>query len=208
MHVETKLQNAYRHASRTLAFVDESFNLERGRAFYILAAAVVESADLDETRHALLAFYGGMTLHASPMFAGGEIQSLRKAIDVVAVQHDGLDVVVQRQMAPDDKNGLRARASCLATLIEKIYKDFECRLFVLDSNSGQARNEADLQGAANLRHAGRISRDTNVIHTSPRLEPLLGMPDVVAWAYRQEFTGRSTKWFEPLREQAQVSFVS
>lgn len=58
------------------------------------------------------------------------------------------------------------------------------------------------------RHSRRLSRETKVIHTYPRLEPLLGMPDVVAWAYRQEFTGRSTAWFDPLREQAQVSFVA
>jgi hypothetical protein len=34
------------------------------------------------------------------------------------------------------------------------------------------------------------------------------MPNIAAAAYRQEFTGRSRAWFDPLREQAQVSFVT
>jgi len=93
-----------------IAFIDESFNLERGRSYYILAIAVVEVEDLKETRHALEQFYGGQSVHASPMFANGEFHSLLQAVNLVAALHDGLDIVVQRQIDPHDKDGLTARA--------------------------------------------------------------------------------------------------
>jgi hypothetical protein len=156
----------------------------------------------------MLSFYGGNTIHASPMFAKGEMRSLRQAVDLVAVQHDGLDIVVQRQIQPDDINGRIARASCLRLILTKLHDEFACRLFVLDASYSGAGNAADLATTSNLRHTGLLARETQVIHTYPRLEPLLSMPDVAACAYRQEFTGRSTRWFEPLREQTQVSFLA
>ncbi|MBK5237495.1 MAG: hypothetical protein JJE28_00085 [Actinomycetales bacterium] len=191
-----------------VAFVDESFNLEHGRSYYILAAAIVEATDLNETRRALVDFYGGQSLHASPMFANGEVHSLRKSIDLIAIQHDGLDIVVQRQIDPGDIDGQIARASCLKLILKKLHNEFGCRLFVLDASYSGAGNAANLETSSQLRHEGLLRRETQVIHTYPRLEPLLGMPDVTAWAYRQEFTGRSTTWLEPLRAQAQVYFVS
>jgi hypothetical protein len=156
----------------------------------------------------MLSFYGGNTIHASPMFAKGEMRSLRQAVDLVAVQHDGLDIVVQRQIQPDDINGRIARASCLRLILTKLHDEFACRLFVLDASYSGAGNAADLATTSNLQHTGLQARETEVIHTYPPLEPLLGMPEVAAWAYRQEFAGRSTRWFEPLREQTQVWFLA
>jgi hypothetical protein len=185
-----------------VAFIDESFNLEQGRSYYILATATVETNDLKETRHALEQFYGGQSLHASPMFANGEFHSLLQAVNLVAAQHDGLDIVVQRQIDPRDKDRLIAQALCLASALEKLQDEFGCRLFVLDSSNSRVANTGDLDLASRLRQSGRIRRETQVIHTYPRLEPLLGMPDIAAAAYRPEFTDRSRAGVDPLREQA------
>jgi hypothetical protein len=208
MRTPRELEALYRGSTGMVAFIDESFNLERGLSYYILAIAVIEVEDLTETRGTLEGFYGGQSLHASPMFANGEFHSLRQAVTLVAAQHDGLDIVVQRQIDPRDKDGLTARALCLGFALEKLQDEFGCRLFVLDSSNSRVANTRDLDLASRLRQSSRIRRETQVIHTYPRLEPLLGMPDVAAWAYRQEFTGRSSAWFDPLREQALVSFVN
>jgi hypothetical protein len=207
MRTPKDLQSLYRGTSGAVAFIDESFDLDPEHSFYILAAAIVDSADLGATRESLLSFYGGNSIHASPMFARGEVQSLRQAIDLVAVQHDGLDIVIQRQIDPGDIDGRIARASCVKLILAKLHDEFGCLLFVLDASYSGAGNAADLATTSQLRHTGLLSRETQVIHTYPRLEPLLGMPDVAAWAFRQEFTGRSTAWFDPLREQTQVSFL-
>jgi hypothetical protein len=208
MRTAKDLQAFYRGASGPVAFIDESFDLDQSHSFYILAAATVDSVDLVETRQTLISFYGGSALHASPMFASGEVHSLRRGIDLVAVQHDGLDIVVQRKIDPWDKDGRVARASCLKIVMQKLQAEFGCRYFILDSSNSRVTNASDLEDATLLRQSGFLRRETQVIHTFPRLEPLLGMPDVAAWAYRQEFTGRSTAWFDPLREQAQVTFVT
>lgn len=208
MRTEQNLQSVYRRTSGAVAFIDESFDLTQVHSFYLLAAAIIDSADLMVTRQDLLTFYNGTALHASPMFANGEVHSLRQGIDLVAEQHDGLDIVIQEMIDPRDTDGSVARASCLALMMRKLHADFGCELFVLDSSNSRIANAADRETASRLRQSGRLSRETQVIHTYPRLEPLLGMPDVAAWAYRQEFTGRSTTWFEPLRAQTQVSFVT
>jgi hypothetical protein len=155
-----------------------------------------------------LAFSGNESFHASPMFSRGEISSLRDAVDLVAIEQDGLDIVVHERICRHDVNGLIARITCLVRLLRKLHNEFDCKLFVLDANFSSATNDADQRVASSLRHSSRLRRETKVIHTCPRLEPLLGMPDVAAWAYRQEFIGRSTAWFDPLREQAQVSFIT
>lgn len=208
MRVETNLKLVYRHAIGRVAFIDESFDVEGGQTFYILAAAIVDTSDLSSTRRSLLAFYGNEPFHASPMFSRGEIRSLRDAVTLIAIEHDGLDIVVQEKICRHDVNGLIARTTCLERLLVKLHEEFDCELFVLDANFSSAINDADQRMASSLRRSRRLSRETKVIHTYPRLEPLLGMPDVAAWAYRQEFTGRSRAWFDPLREQAQVSFVA
>jgi hypothetical protein len=202
MRTPRELEALYRGSTGMVAFIDESFNLEQGRSYYILATATVETNDLKETRHALEQFYGGQSLHASPMFANGEFHSLLKAVNLVAAQHDGLDIVVQRQIDPRDKDRLIAQALCLASALEKLQDEFGCRLFVLDSSNSRVANTGDLDLASRLRQSGRIRRETQVIHTYPRLEPLLGMPDIAAAAYRPEFTDRSRAGVDPLREQA------
>jgi hypothetical protein len=202
MRTPRELEALYRGSTGMVAFIDESFNLEQGRSYYILATATVETNDLKETRHALEQFYGGQSLHASPMFANGEFHSLLQAVNLVAAQHDGLDIVVQRQIDPRDKDRLIAQALCLASALEKLQDEFGCRLFVLDSSNSRVANTGDLDLASRLRQSGRIRRETQVIHTYPRLEPLLGMPDIAAAAYRPEFTDRSRAGVDPLREQA------
>jgi hypothetical protein len=87
-------------------------------------SSIVDAADLGGTRHAILSSYGGNTIHASPMFAMGEMRSLRQAVDLVAVQHDGLDILVHRQIQPDDIDGRIARASCFKLILTKTHDEF------------------------------------------------------------------------------------
>jgi len=53
----------------------------------------------------------------------------------------------------------------------------------------------------------QVNEATVAIYTYPRIEPLLGRPDVLAWTYRQEYTGRDPTWFDALRDQAQVHLL-
>jgi len=76
MRTAQDLRSVYRRTSGAVAFIDESFDLAQAHSFYLLAAAIVDSSDLINTREELLTFYGGRAFHASPMFACGEVHSL------------------------------------------------------------------------------------------------------------------------------------
>ncbi|RFA15338.1 hypothetical protein B7R21_04805 [Subtercola boreus] len=191
-----------------MAFVDESYETRGLDTFYVIGVAVVNHEETAPTRVKLGSFYGGQALHAAPMFANREIASLRQATELVAQQNDGLDVVV---CAPIEPAGGRdsARQRCLVAAVTKVQRDFGSLLFVIDSLGTPTENQVDQHSFRDLRRrplAG-IDRDTVAVHCRPSEEILLGLPDVLAWAYRQLHVGRDAGWFEPLRQYCDVTML-
>lgn len=159
------------------------------------------------TRKTLTDFYNGDALHAGPMYRRGEFETLRQATVLVAAEHDGLDIVVCAPIPEHDVHGDAARAACLSFVIPKIHEEFETGVFVFDKRTTPTQNELDLRTIRDLRAERKIGRDAVGHHCQPSREPLLGLPDVLAWSYRQEHTRRETSWFEPMRDSAQVKFL-
>lgn len=191
-----------------MAFFDESFETQSTDTFYVVAVAVVNNFDLNESRLALKEFYGGDALHAAPMFAKGEISTLRQATRLVGKQNDGMDIVI---CAPIEDGGSRdaARAKCLSYAASKVHGDFGTNLFVLDSLSTPTENNLDQRTFRDLRRArsGALHRDTVALHCRPSDELLLGLPDILAWSYRQEHVRNDPTWFEPLRDCTEVTVL-
>ena len=140
------------------------------------------------------------------MYARKELDTLKQAIELVSRQHDGMDIVVCAPIGTDRDS---ARARCLSNAAAKVHADFGTSLFVLDSQSTPTENKLDQRTFRDLRAAsdGRLHRDTVAIHCRPSDELLLGMPDVVAWAYRQQHVRNDRTWFEPLREFTVVTVL-
>ena len=101
--MDTQLRRLYAENRAPVAFLDECYELREGKTFYIVASAIVYPDDLASSRAALLEFYGGDTMHAAPMYRRNELASIRDAL--AARQHDGMDVVVQTAVEPDDEHG-------------------------------------------------------------------------------------------------------
>lgn len=175
----------------------------------MVAVAVVKPEELDVSRRALHEFYGGSALHAAPMWANNERESLRLATELVASQNDGLDIVV---CAPIELGASRdaARANCLAHAIAKVHRDFDTSLFVIDKLSTPTECEMDQRTIRDMRRGQtpRIGRETVAVHVRPSEELLLGLPDVLAWSYRQNHTGRSEAWFEPMRDHTDITVLT
>lgn len=191
---------------RPVAFIDESYELGGRSPFYIVAVAVVEETELHATRHALGSFYDGSALHAAPMFANREVGTLRQATQLVGRQNDGLDVIVCSAIeAGQTRDGVRRR--CLAAAVQKVQSDFGSRLFVIDSLGTPTENRLDQHTLGDLRRAlrGGVDRDTVAVHCRPSEEILLGLPDVLAWSYRQTLTRGDGSWFEPMRAVTAVT---
>lgn len=204
MNLSRQLQDFYHDASGMVAFIDESFRLDGPSRYYILGIAMVNLDQLDATRSKLLDFYGGESLHAGAMYSRGELETLRQAAALVSQQNDGLDVVVATTIADDDKSGVRARRVCLEYALSVAVSEFDCERVVFDAHKNPQFTQFDRETLNELRRSRQVNEEMVAIHTYPRIEPLLGLPDVLAWTYRQEYTGRGPAWFDALRNQAQV----
>ncbi len=191
-----------------VAFVDESFETNRRDSFYVVAVAIVEGLELHNSRNALSSFYGGRALHAAPMFANSELETLRQATQLVSRQNDGLDIVV---CAPIDEGQDRdqVRSKCLGFAVTKVHRDYGTKLFVLDSLGTPTENQRDQRTFHDLRSARsrQLAREVVAFHCRPSEEILLGLPDVLAWSYRQEHVRGDRAWFEPMREFTEVTVL-
>jgi hypothetical protein len=202
--MDPQLHRLYAENKDPVAFIDESYELHSGETFYILASAVIHPEYLSETRLSLLDAYGNEAIHAAPMFQRMEYNSLRQAIAVSAKQHDGMDVIVKAPVDAGDTRGERARRACLEFLIPLLHRNDDVSLFVLDSLDNPMAIKRDHFVFNDLRQAGVVSRHVRQHHAFPSMEPLLGLPDILAWSFRQHVTRRDDSWFEPLRGDTRI----
>lgn len=205
--VNPALRELYLRNERPVAFLDESYRLDGDGRYYILSCALVWPDALGDTRQALRDYYGGDAMHASEMFGRAEVESLRKGIRLAAGQHDGMDLVVFAPVTDSDRAGAAARAACIAFVAPLIQAEAETRLFVFDRLARPSGEQADQATFASLRRNQQLHRDSTVIHVRPSEEPILGLPDLLAWAYRQEYARGVIEWFEPLRKDTRVHLL-
>ncbi|MBK5237498.1 MAG: hypothetical protein JJE28_00100 [Actinomycetales bacterium] len=110
-------------------------------------------------------------------------------------------------IADDDRSGVNARRQCIEYGLTVAIADFDCQRVVFDAHKNPTFTQFDRETLTELRRLQQVHEEMVAIHTYPRIEPLLGLPDVLAWTYRQEYTGRGPAWFDALRDQAQVHLL-
>lgn len=201
MVIDRFLEQFYAQSSGDIVFVDESFSLEAAQPFYSMAFAVVERNLLRVTRAALSEFNAGHTLHGSELFRSRRLKTLRSALDLVAKQNDGAVVVVRKSIGQSNVL-MEAREECLQLGLMELYESVS--VIVLDRNKDERLNELDRQIIRNLKLANRLPREFRQTHAFANREPLLGLPDMIAWAFRQDFLGVNSDWFDPLRDSTKV----
>jgi hypothetical protein len=205
--VATSLPRLYAGREGCVAYVDESYELDGGKTFYIVGVAMVECDQLEYTRGELLRFYGGNVMHAAPMWGNRETESLRQATTLASRQNDGFDIVVCAPVDGGDALGDAARARCLSYIVPRLHEEFGVELFVFDRRSTPTQDTLDLRLLRDLRAAGAVSRNVVGHHCRPSEEPLLALPDIVAWSYRQEYTRGDRTWFEPMRACTDIKIL-
>lgn len=205
--MDQNLRRLYRENRAPVAYLDESYQVKDGHTFYILACAVVNADDVASTREVLSAYYGGETMHASHMHHRREIETLRGGISLASSQHDGMDLVVVSPVELDDETGTHARRQCLEYALPMVHDEFGTTLFVLDGLESREAIRHDRFTFADLRKNARLPRVVREIHTRPSGEPLLGLPDLLAWSFRQRLVSRDPSWFDPFEEAAAIHFL-
>jgi hypothetical protein len=69
-------------------------------------------------------------------------------------------------------------------------------------------DKADERTARQLRRAGQIDRSTTITHATDTSEPLLWLPDGVAWAVRRSLSADDHAHFEIIRPVTTLLIVS
>lgn len=169
----------------TSAWSDESFQEKDSAGFYILAAAVIEPAALDEARTSMEKLRGRRAT-AKAHWTEMDHRQRRRAAELVAGL-GGLHVVAIGSPVPPRKQE-RARSKCLAELVTQLH-GFEVGRLYMEAREPQlnARDVETVQRARLALPKGTVFR---VEHLHGNAEPLLWVADVVAGACRAEQLGR------------------
>jgi hypothetical protein len=174
----------------TTAFADESFHEAPAGGFYVLAAAVFDSDDLDPSREIMLqlrAKQGGRRvrkLHWNEMNRQRRLDAVTRVADLA-----GFHVVAIGTPVPHRRQE-KARASCLARLVIELHG---CGVETLYMESrSQVLNLRDVRTVTWARCLLSKGSGFQVKHLSGAAEPLFWVVDVVAGAVRAYRQGEHT----------------
>ncbi|MFI1734901.1 hypothetical protein ACH40E_37960 [Streptomyces acidicola] len=175
------------------AWSDESFQEKDSAGFYIIAAAVIEPAMIDEARAVMLQTRG-RRLTTKSHWTQMDNRERRRAAEAVAAL-GGLHVVAVGSPVPARRQE-RARRACLTELVTQLH-GFRVVHLYMEAREPQL-NDRDV---ATVQHARRYllpkGTDFRVDHVPGEMEPLLWVADIVAGACRAEQLG-STVYRETL----------
>jgi hypothetical protein len=167
------------------AWSDESFQEKDSAGFYIIAAAVIDPAVIDEARAVMLQTRGRRRTAKSHWTEMDERERQRAAEAVASL--GGLHVVAVGSPVPVRRQE-RARRACLSELVTQLHGFRVGRLY-MEAREEQL-NDRDI---ATVRYARRYTlpkgTDFRIEHVPGGTEPLLWVADIVAGACRAEQLG-------------------
>lgn len=206
LHQDEHLIRLYRANKRATAYLDESFNLDEdtGQRFYILGCATVKCGWRTETREEIQKKFPDESIHAAPMWRDKRYSDLKKAANLVADEQDGLDIVICSPLAANDARGNQARLDCMRFLLPLVHKNNQVDLFVFDKPNLVDIISRDKRLFRDLIKEGLLSQSAAIHHAYPAHEPLLGLPDILAWSYRQTVTRQRDDWFNYFENQVSI----
>ena len=185
-----------------VAYVDESMRLPRssGPSEYLLAAAMLDDADLEPARETVLelATASGLRFHWRK-------ESHCRRDDAVAVisRLPALHMVVIG--APlDPARQERGRRLCLRRTLFELEADGVTQVW-LESRT-RSLNDKDVAAVDVWRSQHVISHKIRVDHSNPATEPLLWVPDIAAGAMNASEAG-VTRWADVLKPLTTIIWI-
>ncbi|MGC4959708.1 hypothetical protein ACLQ2P_41480 [Actinomadura citrea] len=168
------------------AWSDESFQEKDSAGFYIIAAAIIESAAVESAREAMRRLRGA---RATPKAHWTEMDRRERERAAQAVAGiGGLHVVAVGSPVPARRQE-RARRKCLTELVVELH-GFQVNHLCMEARQSQL-NQRDVETVQHVRRF-RLSKETRfrIDHVAGASEPLLWVADVVAGACRAERLGQ------------------
>lgn len=207
-HEQRMLDEAYRRTvGRAVAFIDETYELEHGRPFYIMTAVVVATDQISALRRELVAAVGDSrywhTTEALQTRAG-----YASAVGLCHLLGDEngseLCVITQHhEVERADQSGDRARAECLRGLSVAVHRGDRplpgpVSLVVMERRHQANQQNYDTKIVKDLRRDGLVGRGFTMRQASPADEPLLWLPDLASMALRRRLTHRDPRLWAPI----------
>ena len=185
------LTRAYQDCKSThVAFVDESAvvpNIATGHSYYFACAYVAPVILHQSIREALIDIAGGDYWHTSEAHRDesqrATIHDLCKYIGEGA-DDEGVLIAARRPIRHDDPDGELAREACLSVLLSALHAGEAfgpVALTVLEERRRTSQRNRDESTIKRLRTSDSIGR-IQTHFTTPSIEPLLWVPDFVAFA--------------------------
>ena len=197
------IAGAYReNADRPVAYIDETYQIQRAPYFYVTTAVVVQASQRDAVRSDIQAIVGGTFWHTTEPLRSETGRLQAKELLHYLGDPDGREVAVISHEAhidlEADPMGEVGRAAALTALLAHVHTELGVNLFVLERRSPNRLATLDQRTKAEAMKANLIAPQSRMFQTSPADEPLLWLPDLVCGAYRQSITGRDGSFFEEI----------
>lgn len=191
-----------RAAKGPLAFVDESFRSpsEAKDSFYILCATVIPRGNIFRVRNELRDLVGKSYFHATELGRSDQGQMiLRKVAHYLAKEVKPVLVLIE-QLPKSDRDAETGRERATRALWKELSESelYVTGTVVYERRMRGAQDASDLRILKTLKRLRLPGNQLNVLSAATKNEPLLWMPDLVAWAFRQAYDRADNSFFGEL----------
>ena len=189
-----------------VAFVDESYvvpEVAHGAHTFYIATAYVSPVRLHQpVRDDLGSIVGGSYWHTSEAHAAGDAETIHELCRYLAAAEEDEAFLLAVQSPIEDAPGgdELAREACLTALLGNLHEGQltpRPSLVVAEERRHQGQRARDLRTIKTMRQAQVIGQ-MQVTFTSPSVEPLLWVPDIVAFAQSHLERGSDAGYAVPL----------
>jgi len=208
------LSDAYRRLrpEAHVAFVDESYvvpDVAHGARTFYIATAYVSPVRLHQpVRDDLGAIVDGSYWHTSEAHAAGRTATIHELCEYLAGAEDdeAFLLAVQSPIEDAPSGDELAREACLTALLASLHEGQltpRPSLVVAEERRHQGQRARDLRTIKSMRQAQLIGQ-MQVMFTSPAVESLLWVPDIVAFAQSHHERGSNAGYVSPLEPLLRV----
>lgn len=208
-----QLDTAYANAgSGAVAFIDESYQAanpdipSRVAPFYLMTAYVIPSSDLGLIREQLPVIVDDTYWHSTQ--AHQHADGRQKIHALAAYIAEGAESIIVSLHSPIVDNDIEAaRVACFSALLDAVASGRHCEpvaLVLFEERKHTSQRNADERTIKAVRTANLIPRSLRVMPTSPSIERLLWLPDIVSFALYQRHARTGHEYATPFFERVRV----
>lgn len=207
---EDMLQARYsRSKSESIIFVDESYQSSNDwakKSHYLMTGVVVRQDEMEYMRKEMQGIVGGSYWHSTESFqTPNGRETFASLIDFIALGEEPLIVTMRKDIPADDQDMEKSRAECLIRLAQEVSIFVPpVSMMVLEQRHEGWLRGLDSKHISSGKSSGLIPRNFDMCQTSPSYEPLLWLPDTVAFALHRKITRGEKEHVKPIEEAIKI----